>query len=345
MFLKDLETPRETVNNIGEFNGMTHKGSIRQSYGGVGRNLGDALARLKCHPLLVSAVGTDIHARSLTSHNPLMDCRGLARLEGAATATYCAVLDSEGEALFGIGDMTIHDYVTPEHVKKFEAEMAVAPLVILDGNMSLETIGYVLDHCASCSVPVWYEPTDIQKATKPWLTGRGHSVSFSSPNLNELRALCSHLDLGEIALIPEDKDEMLEHLPNILKTTAPLLEHMKGLMITMGKLGFMIIRKSTAEGINEPLLRANDNKKKSEVFGLYFPGERNLSVASVSGAGDCLAAGFICGMLHGKSVSECSALGHSAAASSLKSAPAVPDTISFESLPWGTERPFMKISC
>ncbi|XP_068220687.1 uncharacterized protein [Palaemon carinicauda] len=322
---------------------MTHKGNIRQSYGGVGRNLGDALARLKCHPLLVSAVGTDIHARSLTSHNPLMDCRGLARLKGASTATYCAVLDAEGEALFGIGDMSIHDRVTPEHVKKFEEEMAAAPLVILDGNVSLETISYVLDHCAACNVPVWYEPTDIQKATKPWLTGRGQSVSFSSPNFNELRTLSLHLGLGEIAWLPEDKEEMQEHLPKIVKTVTPLLEHMKALMITMGRLGFMIIRKSLPGGIDEPLLLANENIEKSEVFGLYFPGEKNVNVVSVSGAGDCLAAGFICGMLHKKSVSECSALGYSAAILSLKTSPAVPDTLTFESLPWGKNRSFMKI--
>lgn len=51
---------------------MTHRGDIRQSYGGVGRNLGDALARLRCRPLLISAVGDDTHARALTAHNPKM---------------------------------------------------------------------------------------------------------------------------------------------------------------------------------------------------------------------------------------------------------------------------------
>ncbi|XP_069938811.1 uncharacterized protein [Cherax quadricarinatus] len=179
-----------------KFSGMTHRGSIRQSYGGVGRNLGDALARLHCRPFLISAVGADIHARSLIAHNPLLDSQGLAVVGEASTAVYCVMLDQRGEALFGVGDMSIHDYLTPAHVGQFEGEISASPLVVMDGNLPQPTINYVLDLCASCRVPVWYEPTDIQKATKPWMDGRGQKVTFASPNLNELRSICSHLSLG-----------------------------------------------------------------------------------------------------------------------------------------------------
>nr|XP_027212284.1 uncharacterized protein LOC113805480 [Penaeus vannamei] len=98
------------------FSGMTHRGHIRQSYGGVGRNIGDALARLGCRPLLISAVGDDTHARALTAHNPKLELGGLARVGGASTAVYCVVLDQAGEALFGVGDMSVHERVTPGHV-------------------------------------------------------------------------------------------------------------------------------------------------------------------------------------------------------------------------------------
>ncbi|MPC21578.1 hypothetical protein E2C01_014566 [Portunus trituberculatus] len=54
----------------GLFTGRTHSGTVTQSYGGVGRNLADALVRLGCHPFLVSAVGSDSHASALTAHNP-----------------------------------------------------------------------------------------------------------------------------------------------------------------------------------------------------------------------------------------------------------------------------------
>ncbi|XP_069970987.1 pseudouridine kinase [Penaeus vannamei] len=136
---------------------MTHRGHIRQSYGGVGRNIGDALARLGCRPLLISAVGDDTHARALTAHNPKLELGGLARVGGASTAVYCVVLDQAGEALFGVGDMSVHERVTPGHVSQFEDEICCSPLVILDGNMPLSTIGYVLDLCSSCGVPGEYK--------------------------------------------------------------------------------------------------------------------------------------------------------------------------------------------
>lgn len=52
--------------------GSTHRGTIRRSYGGVGRNLADALTRLGCKPLFVSVVGEDAAGRELIHHNPTM---------------------------------------------------------------------------------------------------------------------------------------------------------------------------------------------------------------------------------------------------------------------------------
>lgn len=40
-------------------NGSTHRGEIRQSGGGVGRNIADALGKLGAHPFLISAIGND----------------------------------------------------------------------------------------------------------------------------------------------------------------------------------------------------------------------------------------------------------------------------------------------
>ena len=49
-----LETPDPTKKT-----GSTEKGNIRVSYGGVGRNIADALARLEFDPTFISAVGND----------------------------------------------------------------------------------------------------------------------------------------------------------------------------------------------------------------------------------------------------------------------------------------------
>ncbi|XP_042232087.1 pseudouridine kinase-like isoform X2 [Homarus americanus] len=325
---------------------MTHRGTIKQSYGGVGRNLGDALARLHCRPFLISAVGDDNYARALTNHNPLLERRGLKVVKDASTAVYCVVLDQLGEALFGVGDMTIHDYITPTHVRQFEGEISKSPLVVVDGNLPQLTINYILDLCASCHVPVWYEPTDIQKVTKPWLGGRGDNVTFTSPNMNELGALCSHL--GLVPTIPGKYEDLPQMLQQVLTTASPLLHTMHALMVTLGPYGFMILRRASPNTMDDPLLPVTDicpiTVTHDEVVGLHFPGPQNPKIISVSGAGDCLAAGFIAGMLNKKSVSECGALGRSAAKLSLAASPAVPHTLSPDALPWGHHEVFTTIN-
>ena len=52
--------------------GMTHKGLVSQSYGGVGRNMADVLARLDCQPLFISALGHDQYSKSFWSDHEHM---------------------------------------------------------------------------------------------------------------------------------------------------------------------------------------------------------------------------------------------------------------------------------
>nr|CAH0106408.1 unnamed protein product [Daphnia galeata] len=132
----------------------THRGSISRSYGGVGRNLADGLSRLaKSSPLFVSLVGDDESGRDLIRHNPLMDSRGILRLASASTASYTVILDNKGDCQFGIGDLKIHDQLTVDKVRQFEEDIAKCRLLIMDGNMELATMEYILDVCRSAKVP------------------------------------------------------------------------------------------------------------------------------------------------------------------------------------------------
>ena len=82
---------------------------------------------------------------------------------------YCAVLRRSGDILYGIGDMELHDSITPEIVTKDAGPLADAPLVVMDGNIPVETIKSILRTSEQLGKPVWYEPTDVRKATKPFL--------------------------------------------------------------------------------------------------------------------------------------------------------------------------------
>ncbi|NWV33783.1 YOW5 protein, partial [Grantiella picta] len=96
--------------------GQTNAGSVRQTFGGVGRNLADCLSRLGQAPLLLSAVGKDEHLESVLHYCHHMDMSAILQLEGRSTATYCAVITSAGELSVGLGYMDIHQQITEQYV-------------------------------------------------------------------------------------------------------------------------------------------------------------------------------------------------------------------------------------
>uniref|UniRef100_A0A8B9IVI4 Carbohydrate kinase PfkB domain-containing protein n=1 Tax=Amazona collaria TaxID=241587 RepID=A0A8B9IVI4_9PSIT len=123
--------------------GQTNAGRVRQTFGGVGRNLADCLSRLGQTPLFLSAVGKDEHSESVLRYCHHMDMTAILQLEGKNTATYCAVITSAGELSVGLGDMDIHHQITEQYVSQFKEILCQAPLVCIDGNVPLSTIQYV----------------------------------------------------------------------------------------------------------------------------------------------------------------------------------------------------------
>ncbi|MED6260675.1 hypothetical protein ATANTOWER_025994 [Ataeniobius toweri] len=115
-----------------------------------------------------------------------MNTSGVARMEKQNTATYCAVINENGELSLGLGDMDIHQQITEHYVSQFEKQISSATLVCLDGNIPVPTINYVCSLTEKYNLNIWYEPTDAEKACKPFLSDAWKSLSYSSPNLAEL---------------------------------------------------------------------------------------------------------------------------------------------------------------
>uniref|UniRef100_A0A8C1U694 Zgc:136858 n=1 Tax=Cyprinus carpio TaxID=7962 RepID=A0A8C1U694_CYPCA len=166
--------------------GQTNPGSVCQSFGGVGRNIADCLSRLGHKPLFISAIGKDSHSDAVLNYCKHMDTSAVARLQDQRTATYCAVITESGELSLGLGDMDIHQQIQEQYVSQFEDQLASASLVVLDGNIPLSTIDYVCCIAKKHAVPVWFEPTDADKACKPFLSESWRALSYTSPNLAEL---------------------------------------------------------------------------------------------------------------------------------------------------------------
>jgi len=113
-----------------------------ESFGGVARNIAENLARLGTQVALLTAIGTDSSGAALLAHAESLgiDTRGALRLEDAASGTYTAVLDQDGEMVVALADMALYDRVDAAFVASRQAQLAGAALVVADLNLPLASI-------------------------------------------------------------------------------------------------------------------------------------------------------------------------------------------------------------
>ncbi|XP_069019617.1 uncharacterized protein [Embiotoca jacksoni] len=295
--------------------GQTNTGSVCQSFGGVGRNIADSLSRLGHRPLFISATGADSNSDAVFNYCKHMNTSGVARIEEQSTATYCAVITESGELSIGLGDMDVHQQITEQYVSQFEKPLSSATLVCLDGNIPVSTINYVCSVAKKHNINVWYEPTDSEKACKPFLSDAWKSLSYSSPNLAELCTMNKTLGVETPAELPSTLDEML---CIAVALSRPLLEHLHCLVVTLGANGVLLCGEHDAGTVN---LQPKKQKRKRQLCALHYPA---LTVTpeetmNVSGAGDSLAGALMAGILQGKDTDSCVRMGLHAARMSLAS--------------------------
>jgi len=78
---------------------------------------------------------------------------GIHKSHKNQTAVYSALLNSKGECVFGMGDMNIFQDITPVLIMDQEKVLKKSPLVIIDGNIPVNTMEFVLNFCNKNSVP------------------------------------------------------------------------------------------------------------------------------------------------------------------------------------------------
>ncbi|XP_034390908.1 pseudouridine-metabolizing bifunctional protein C1861.05 [Cyclopterus lumpus] len=308
--------------------GQTNPGSVCQSFGGVGRNIADSLSRLGRSALLISATGADSHSETVLNYCKHMNTSGVLRLEEQNTATYCAVITESGELSLGLGDMDVHQQITEQYVSQFENQLSSATLVCLDGNIPVSTIDYVCSIARKHNINVWYEPTDSEKASKPFLSDAWKSLSYSSPNLAELRTMNKTLGLPTPEVLPSSLEEVLSVA---VALSRPLLEHVHCLVVTLGASGVLVCGEHDAGSVN---LQPRKQKRRRRLCAVHYPA---LTVTAeetknVSGAGDSLAGALMAGILQRRDTDSCVRMGLLAARLSLASSHPIAPTLTPDSV-------------
>ena len=164
----------------------SNPGRIRSSLGGVGRNIAHNLALLGAKVKLITALGADDGAKRVEAScaDLGIDLTDSLYVPDGATSTYLFLADSNGDMALAMNDMAIYEQLTPAFLETKLNALNAAALVVLDTNLSAESIRYLGEHCTA---PLFADPVSAAKAGKlEPILGRLHTLK---PNRMEAELL------------------------------------------------------------------------------------------------------------------------------------------------------------
>ncbi|MBA2677286.1 MAG: carbohydrate kinase family protein [Ktedonobacteraceae bacterium] len=160
-----------------------------QTYGGVARNIAENLGRLGLAPVLIATVGDDQEGKEILRHCVAcnVDVSHVLRLEGYATGTYTAILDSTGEMITALADMQICDQLTVGNLQGQWLPITSSSMIVADTNLPSETIAYLLEKARVDSLLLCLVPVSRPKLMR--LPSQLEGIFLLITNMNEAEAL------------------------------------------------------------------------------------------------------------------------------------------------------------
>ncbi len=153
--------------------------------GGKGANQAVAAARLGSHVHMIGAVGTDVFGADLKNHLQAegVDTSAIEKIEGQATGTATIILTNNDNRII-VAPGANHS-VTPSYVKRHRKVIEKSDIVLLQMEIPLETISYVVSVAKAANVPVILNPAPYQPLPSSIL----HQVDYMTPNELEAELL------------------------------------------------------------------------------------------------------------------------------------------------------------
>jgi pseudouridine kinase len=167
-------------------------GRIRNSVGGVARNIAENLARLEISTVLLTAVGKDAAGRRVirACERAGINCHYVRYIPTGRTGTYMALLRPNGQLHVAISDFEIIDQADSDYLIEHEYLIENAAMIVIDATLTDETLATVFALTEHYGVPVVADPTNPTLAGKlrPYLA----KLYMVVPNASETEALCGH---------------------------------------------------------------------------------------------------------------------------------------------------------
>lgn len=181
----------------------SNPGYMKTSMGGVGRNIGENLARLAVDVKMLTALGDDVYGHKIVNACEAlgMDFSNCQILKDADTATYLAILDEAGDMKLALSNMEIIERIDIDLIRMNERLIRGASAVVVDTNLSQNVIEYIATTYRDC--PLFVDTVSSIKAEKLRnVIGAFHTIK---PNKMEAEML-SGITIESEADLPKVKD-------------------------------------------------------------------------------------------------------------------------------------------
>ncbi|HER24676.1 MAG TPA: ribokinase [Candidatus Atribacteria bacterium] len=292
----------------------SNPGKICVGSGGVGRNIAHSLALLNVPVCLLSAVGDDGEGVKILEETEKAGVIMEQMIISGEypTGIYLAILDERGEMEVGISDMRILEEITVEYLKSKAYLIKESKIVVMDTNIPVQSIEYVVDLCNKVKVPILVEPASVEKAKKLMKildgSGRGY-IDYLTPNKDELESILGTETETETGAGAETETEISEYRDMDLERAAEELNRrgVKKVIVTLGKRGIYVYNDGSGVG------DAGERGLEDEL-NRFFLAPYKGKVVDVTGAGDALVAGLVYGIYKGYPLEVAAKFGLGAAA-------------------------------
>lgn len=240
----------------------SNPGYLKDSFGGVGRNIAENLARLDLSPTLITAIGKDIVGKEIIQSGTELGIH-FDVLEVETTPTYVAVVDQNKDMLIAIAAMDELERINEEQIKDKLERINQADLLILDTNFNQNVLFFIFNEV---KIPIYVDAISTHKAQK--IKPFYHKMHMLKLNLIEAKTL-SGIDCK--------KKEDIEDIGNYF-----FKQGVKEIFITLGDQGAYFFDGKTHQFISGRKIKVENTTGAGDAFfaGIIYAAEHHLNPLS-----------------------------------------------------------------
>ncbi|ASN06466.1 carbohydrate kinase [Virgibacillus necropolis] len=163
--------------------------AVRQSCGGISRNVAENLGRLGCQVSLITLIGDDQEGKWLLEETKRygVDVSQCLAMNQEKTGTYTSILNDTGEMILAVADMQIYDQFSIEFIEARWSHLASSNIIFADSNLPEETLTYLIKRCEKEQLTLWVNTVSAPKALR--LPSNLHGIDLLIASRDEAAAL------------------------------------------------------------------------------------------------------------------------------------------------------------